>query len=94
MHLGIYEFSGPPDELVPAYDRLMEAIPSGNVNWHLCAVREDGITIFDTCPSEAAFQSFSKDPAFHAAIASAGLPEPRITGLAVHAARAPRTGPE
>jgi hypothetical protein len=92
MHLGIYEFTGNPDDLLPAYDRLMETIPPGNVSWHLCAVRDDGIMILDTCPSEALFQSFSENPAFHEAIAASGLPEPRITGLPVHAARATQSG--
>ena len=91
MHLGIYEFAGDPTELLPAYDRLMEALQPGNVTWHLCAVRADGITIFDTCPSEAVFQSFSANPGFHDAVAKAGLPEPSITGLAIHAARASQT---
>jgi hypothetical protein len=94
MHLGIYEFGGDPDELLPAYDRLMETIPPGNVSWHLCAVRDDGIMILDTCPSEAVFQSFSTNPAFHEAIENAGLPGPKITGLAVHAARASQTSTE
>ena len=94
MHLGIYEVSGNPDELVPAYDRLMTAIPQGNVSWHLCAIREDGITIYDTCPSQAVFESFSTNPGFHEAIANAGLPKPKITGLAVHAARASQTSTE
>ncbi len=74
MHLGIYEFTGNPKELLAGYDRLMTAIPQGNVSWHLCAVREDGITIYDTCPSEAVFESFSTNPGFHEAIANAGLP--------------------
>ncbi len=94
MHLGIYEFAGDPDELVPAYDRLIASIPQGNTSWHLCAIRGDGITIFDTCPSEAVFESFSTNPGFHQAMASAGLPEPKITGLAVHAARASQTSTE
>ena len=91
MHLGIYEFDGTPDDLIPAYDRLMKSIPEGNTAWHLCAVRADGITIYDTCPSQAVFESFSTSPGFQAAIAAAGLPEPRITGRAVHAARAAQT---
>jgi hypothetical protein len=93
MHLGIYEFNGDPEQLLPAYDRLMAAMPSGNTAWHLCVVREGGITIYDTCRNEAVFQSFSTDAGFREAIAGAGLPEPRITGLPVHAARAPQSGP-
>jgi hypothetical protein len=94
MHLGIYEFSGNPKELLAGYDRLMTAIPQGNVSWHLCAIREDGITIYDTCPSEAVFESFSTNPGFHEAMTNAGLPAPKITGLAVHAARATQTSTE
>ena len=94
MHLGIYEFDGEPAELLAAYDTMMAAMPAGNIAWHLCAVRPGGIVIYDTCPTEEAFVGFSTSPAFHAAFAEAGLPTPRVTGQAVHAARAapPATG--
>jgi hypothetical protein len=88
VHLGIYEFHGDPDELLPAYERLMSSLPAGNVSWHLCVRRDDGIVIYDTCPSKDVFDGFSSSPAFHQAIAAAGLPDPAISGLPVVAARA------
>jgi hypothetical protein len=87
VHLGIYEFDGDPKQLLVAYDALMERMPPAGIEWHLCAVRPDGITIYDTCPSEEVFRRFSASPEFAAALRGAGLPEPRVTGRAVHAAR-------
>ena len=88
MHLGIYEFRGDPEELVPAYERLMASLPAGNVSWHLCARSDEGIVVYDTCPSEDVFHAFSSSAAFHQAIAAAGLPHPAISGARVIAARA------
>jgi hypothetical protein len=88
VHLGIYEFHGDPDDLLPAYERLMATLPAGNVSWHLCARRDEGIVVYDTCPSEDVFTAFSSSPAFHQAIAAAGLPRPAISGVPVVAARA------
>ena len=88
MHLGIYEFHGDPDELLAGYHRLMASLPAGNVSWHLCARRNDGIVIYDTCPSEEVFRAFSSAPGFHQAIAAAGLPDPAISGAPVVSARA------
>ena len=89
MHLGIYRFDGDPDELLTAYERLMETIPPGNVGVHLCAVRPDGITLFDTCPSQAVFERFTSDPALQQAFTAAGLPRPAIDDLPVYVARGP-----
>jgi hypothetical protein len=87
MHLGIYRFEGEPQELLPAYDRLLAMIPAGNITWHLCAVEPGGIVIYDTCPTEAAFTAFSSGPDFAAAVRAAGLPEASVTGFPVHVAR-------
>jgi hypothetical protein len=88
VHLGIYEFRGDPEQLLPAYDRLMASMPAGNTSWHLCARRADGIVIYDTCPSEDAFNAFSSSPALQQAFAAAGLPAPAISGIPVVSARA------
>lgn len=88
MYIGIYEIDGDPDELVPAYDRLMAGIPEGQVHFHACAVRADGITIYDACPTKEAFERFSTGEEFRRAAEAAGLPWPsRIEGLPLHAAR-------
>ena len=89
MHLGVYEIDGDPDELLAAYDRLMAGMPAGQVDFHACAVREGGITIYDACPTKEAFERFSSGPEFRAAAEAAGLPFPtRIAGLPLHAVRA------
>lgn len=89
MHLGIYDFDGDPGGLLAAYDRLMAGMPEGQIDFHGCAVRENGITIYDACPTKEVFERFSASAGFLAAVEAAGLPRPtRITGLPLHAARA------
>jgi len=84
VHLGTYRFSGDPSELVAAYDRLMATMPLEQVTLHVCVVDADGITIYDTCPTEEVFARFSTDPAVRSAFAAAGLPEPEVHGRPVH----------
>jgi len=89
MHLGIYEIDGDPDELLLAYDRLTVAMPDDQVHFHACAVREEGITIYDACPTKEAFERFSTSAEFRSAADAAGLPWPStIVGLPLHAVRA------
>jgi hypothetical protein len=88
MHLGIYEIDGDPGELLVAYDRLMAGMPAGQVDFHACAVREHGITIYDACPTKEAFERFSTSPEFRGAAEAAGLPWPsRIEGVPLHVVR-------
>ncbi len=92
MYLGKYEFVGDPDELVDAYDRLMIGIPPESIGFHICVRRDDGITIYDTCPTAEVFAATSTDPEFRQAMTDAGLPEPRVTELGpAHSARASTT---
>jgi hypothetical protein len=94
MHLGVYEIDGDPDELLAAYDRLMAGMPEDQVVFHACAVRDHGITIYDACPTQDAFERFSTSAEFRGAIEAAGLPWPtRIEGLPVHACIPAPTGP-
>lgn len=88
MYLGIYRFRGNPDDLLPAYDRLMADVGDGAIHLHACAIEEDGITIYDACPTREAFEAFSSSPEFRAATGIAGLPEPTIEGVPLHSARA------
>lgn len=89
MYLAIYEIEGDPEALLPAYDRVMAQIPEDAVVFHACAVREDGITIYDSCPTKEAFEQFSTSTEFRSACEAAGLPWPhKITGLPLHVARA------
>lgn len=93
MYLGIYEIQGDPDELLAAYDRLTATLPEGDVVFHACGVREDGITVYDACPSKEVFEKFSTSPEFRGATEAAGLPWPsRIEGLPLHAVRAKGVG--
>ena len=85
MFLGSYKFDGDPDELVSAYERLVSSIPAEAFEVHLCVVRENGLTVYDTCPTRQVFEQFSTSPEFARLVAAAGLPTPQVTALgAVH----------
>ena len=89
MYLGIYDIDGDSRELLVAYDRLIAGMPEGQLFFHACAVRENGITIFDVCPTKEAFEKFSTSAEFRNAAEAAGLPWPsKIEGLPLHAIRA------
>jgi hypothetical protein len=81
MFLGAYHFDGETDALRAAYDRLMTFIPVGIVDLNVCVVRAGGITVYDACPSQEVFEGFSTSPDFATALASAGLPAPRVEQL-------------
>ena len=89
MYLGIYDIAGDPRELLAAYDRVMAGMAEGQVFFHACAVRENGITIFDACPTKEAFEKFSTSAEFRNAAEAAGLPWPsKVEGLPLHAVHA------
>jgi len=81
VFLGAYHFDGDTTELVAAYDRMMSNFPIDEIDIHICVRRPDGLDVYDACPSRAVFREFSSSDGFNAAIASAGLPQPRITEL-------------
>jgi hypothetical protein len=88
MFLGAYHFDGDPTALIAAYDRLMASFPPDAIVFHVCIEREEGITVFDACPTRAVFADFSVSYEFNAAVAAAGLPSPRVELLGdVHASR-------
>jgi hypothetical protein len=92
MYLGKYEFTGDPDKLVDAYDRLMSGIPSESIGFHVCVRRNDGITLYDTCPTAEIFAETARDTGLRDAMTEAGLPQPSVTPLGpVHSARASTT---
>jgi hypothetical protein len=80
MYLGVYEFDGDPDVLLAGYERLAQQFPLDTLDIHLCVRREDGISVYDACPSKADFDNFSATEQFRAAVYAAGLPQPRIGG--------------
>ena len=86
MFFSAYHFAGDPTELAAGYDRLLGTFPEGEIILNICVQRPDGITVYDTCPSEADFLAFSRGPDFAAALQAAGLQAPRIEPLGnVHA---------
>jgi hypothetical protein len=88
MFLGTYEFVGEPDELLAAYDRMMEGMPTEGLPFHACVQVEGGIAIYDCCPTAEVFHAFSQSPELGGAMRAAGLPAPTVTPIgAVHVAR-------
>ena len=60
MFFGVYHFAGRPDTLLPAYQRLMDGLPAGGSDLHVCVVLEHGLSVYDTCPSRQVFEQFSR----------------------------------
>jgi hypothetical protein len=81
LYVGRYHFDGDPEQLVPAYDLLLAGLGVDNFDLHVCVKHEAGLTAFDACPSQSVFEGFSRSPEFQAAVAAAGLPQPRAEGL-------------
>ena len=78
MFLGAYHFDGDPDVLLAGHRRLLETYPPASLELHVAVKRENGITVFDACPSREVFTSFSTSPEFTDALREAGVPAPRI----------------
>jgi len=47
----------------------------------VCVTRDNGLTVFDACPTKAIYEQFTGSDTFLGAVAEAGLPAPRIEGL-------------
>jgi hypothetical protein len=81
MYLGAVHFDGNPGELLRAYQRMLEKFGLDNLDVHLCITRDGGLTVFDACPTKEIYEEFIRSETFLGAIAGAGLPEPRVSGL-------------
>jgi hypothetical protein len=81
MFLSAYHFDGDPATLVAAHDQLATVYPPESYSLHVCIRTEQGMTVLDGCPSREVFEEFHRSQGFRAALASAGLPTPRIEAL-------------
>jgi len=81
LYLGAVFFDGDPDELLPAYQRMLEKFGLETLDVHLCITRDGGLTVFDACPTKQIYEEFTRSETFLGAIADAGLPVPRVSGL-------------
>jgi hypothetical protein len=81
MYLGAAYFDGDPGELLPAYHRMLDKFGLEGLDVHLCITRDGGLTVFDACPTREIYEEFIRSETFLGAIAEAGLPEPRVSGL-------------
>jgi hypothetical protein len=90
MFIGTYRFFGDPIELAAAYDRLMAKFPDDQLLVHICVTTDDGLVVYDTCPSQSDFHAFSTDPQVLAVMSEAGLPSPQVDEVGeIHTAKAP-----
>jgi hypothetical protein len=88
MYVATYTFTGDPTDLAGRYDAMLAEFPPDEIILHVCAVGENTLTILDTCPDRATFESFSTGPDFAAALRRHGLPTPTVVGLGeLHASR-------
>jgi hypothetical protein len=81
VFLGGYRFAGDPSVLAAAYDRLLATYPVDQILLHVCVVGDDGIVVYDACPSREVFDAFSQSPEFAATVKAAGLPAPTVVPL-------------
>jgi hypothetical protein len=81
MYLGAVRFDGNPGELLRAYQRMLEKFGLDNLDVHLYITRDGGLTVFDACPTKEIYEEFIRSETLLSAIAEAGLPEPRVSGL-------------
>ncbi len=81
MFLSAYHFDGDPARLVPAYDAFAATFPPGVLSLHACVVTEDGVTVYDACPTREVFEEFRHGAVFRSAVEAAGLPLPRVVPL-------------
>ena len=81
LYLGAVHFDGDPGELLPAYHRMLEKFGLDHLDVHMCVTRDGGLTVFDACPTKEIYEEFTTSETFLGAIAAAGLPAPRVSGL-------------
>jgi hypothetical protein len=81
MFLGAFHFDGPVDNLTAAYDRVLAGYPPDSLQLHISVLRDDGITVYDACPSRMDFEHFIASDELRGALADVGLPWPRIEAV-------------
>jgi hypothetical protein len=81
QYLGAVYFDGDPGELLPAYQRMLEKFGLEALDVHLCITSDAGLAVFDACPTREIYEEFIRSETFLDAIAEAGLPVPRVSGL-------------
>ncbi len=81
MFMGHYRFNGNPDALLIAYRRLVEMVPKSNLLFHVCVADQNGLSIYDACPTEEIFRGFSGSSDFRTLLREVGLPEVTVTPL-------------
>ena len=91
MYFGIYHFTGDTAALSRSFDTLVREFQD-EILLTLCVTTDDGISIYDTCPTREEFETFSRSTRFRSALERAGLPEPRVELIGTVHATVPDVG--
>jgi len=81
MFLGSYRYEGNPEELQAAYQQALDQIPTAQMQLQVCIADDNGITVYDTCPSRDVFLAFSSSTDMKELMTSVGLPMPTVTPI-------------
>ena len=81
MYLTAYRFDGDSATLAEAHDAMAAQFPTDALDLHVCIKTATGILVLDGCPTAEDAIAFQQSPEFAAALADAGLPNPRIESL-------------
>ncbi len=76
MHCSIWTYRGDPDDLAARYQRMVAEIPADNMQFSACARTDDGIVIFDTCPSREVYEQVAASAGLRALLTRHGLEAP------------------
>jgi hypothetical protein len=60
---------------------MLASYPPDSLQLHLSVLRDDGITVYDACPSRSDFEHFIASEDLRGALAGVGLPWPRIEAV-------------
>jgi len=78
MFLGVYRFEGNPDELLAGYERMMASVPADALHLQVCVRDGNGLSVYDACPTQEIFESFSNGDQFRELLKTVGLPVPTV----------------
>ena len=78
MHASLWTFRGDPDELLARFDAMLAEASASSIGLMACLRTDDGLLVFDTCPSREAWEGFRDGEWFAATLERHGLPRPEL----------------
>jgi hypothetical protein len=83
VHCSIWRFTGDPAALERGYAALMDELGAASQRFHAAARTPDGLLLFDTCPSRAAFEGFFGSREVRVLFERHGLADPVVEDFPV-----------